>query len=394
MDTDFFIFQSVLLRENPCTKKIMQWQSVIRIMIKAALVFAVINFGFVWLNPLPVLGRVSVYNTIVPGRPRLPYSDHPERAYSLSLFQLDALFASHEIARPKSANEYRVVLIGDSSTWGFLLKPEDTLAAKINAARLTRPDGRTVRAYNLGYPIMSLAKDLLILQETMRYQPDLIVWLVTLESFPYDKQLFPPLLQHNPAPMQSLMTHYQLRLNPNDSNFITESFWDQTLIGQRRALADWLRLQVYGVAWAATGIDQDYPATYEPRQEDFEADDSFYDLQPPHLTSNDLAFDILSAGVQMARETAVPLLMVNEPIFVSAGQNSDIRYNFFYPRWAYDDYRPLLMEQCASRHWQCLDLWDLIPGSEFTNSAVHLTPLGSQMVADEIGPVILELANR
>lgn len=370
------------------------WRSLIRIALKTALLFAVINFGFVWLNPLPLLGRVSVYNTLVPGRPRLPYSDHPERAYSLSLFQLNALFASHEIATPKAANEYRVVLIGDSATWGFLLKPEDTLAAKINAARLMLADGRAVQAYNLGYPIMSLAKDLLILDQAMRYQPDMIVWLVTLESFPYDKQLFPPLLQHNPEAMRQLITNNQLRLDPHDPNFITESFWDKTLMGQRRAVADWLRSQVYGVAWAATGIDQDYPATYELRQSDFEADDSFHDLQPSHLTREDLAFDILSAGTRLARERDVPLLIVNEPTFISDGENSNIRYNFFYPRWAYDDYRPLLAEFSEQNAVPFLDVWDLVPGAEFTNSAVHLTPLGSQMLADEVGPFILEFANQ
>jgi hypothetical protein len=370
----------------------MNWPFVVRVLMKAALLFAVINFGFVWLNPLPLLGRVSVHNTLVPGRPRLPYSDHSERAYSISLFQLDALFASHEVAAPKPADEYRVLLMGDSATWGFLLKPEDTLAARLNARRLTLPDGRVVRVYNLGYPIMSLAKDLLLLDYARRYQPDMIMWLVTLESFPYDKQLFPPLLQHNPEPMRQLITNNQLHLDPLDPAFITESVWDKTLLGQRRPLADWLRSQVYGVAWAATGIDQDYPAAYEPRQEDFEEDDSFHDLQPPHLTHDDLAFDILSAGAQMAREADVPLLIVNEPTFISAGKNSDIRYNFFYPRWAYDDYRPLLAEFAEQNALPYLDLWDIIPGSEFTNSAVHLTPAGSQMLADRVGPMILEFA--
>lgn len=368
------------------------WRPIVRLLSKAALLFAVFNFGFGLAHPLPLLGRVSIYNTLVPGRPRLPYSDHPERAYSLSLYTLEALFASHEVAAPKSADEYRVLLIGDSATWGFLLKPEDTLAAKLNAARLTLPDGRAVRAYNLGYPIMSLAKDLLILQDALNHHPDMVVWLVTLESFPYDKQLFPPLLQHNPAPVQALITQYQLRLNPNDASFVTESFWDKTLVGQRRALADWLRLQLYGIAWAATGIDQDYPATYELRQADFQADDSFHALTPPHLTSEDLGFDILSAGVQMARAAGVPLMLVNEPTFISTGQNSDIRYNFFYPRWAYDDYRLLLAKFSNDHALPYLDLWDAVPGSEFTNSAVHLTPLGSQMVADQVAPLILEWA--
>ena len=57
---------------------------------------------------------------------------------------------------------------------------------------------------------------LLLLSLVRPYQPDLIVWPVTLESFPADKQLFPPLVQHNPGPTRALIARYHLRLNPDD----------------------------------------------------------------------------------------------------------------------------------------------------------------------------------
>src|SRR5262249_8555506 len=181
------------------------------------------------------------------------------------------------------------------------------------------------------------------------------VWLVTLESFPADKQLFPPIVQHNPGPMRDLIARYHLSLNPNDPGFVEPSFWDRTLIGRRRDLADLLRLQLYGIEWAATGIDQAIPAPYTQRTEDLEADTSFHGLTPPHLAASDLAFDVLAAGVSAA---GVPMLIANEPTFVSHGKNSDIRYNFFYPRWAYDDYRQVLAAEAHSHGWRYLDLWD------------------------------------
>jgi len=55
--------------------------------------------------------------------------------------------------------------------------------------------GKQARVYNLGYPTMSLTKDLLILSRALHYQPDLIIWLVTLESFPASKHW----LSHRPA---------------------------------------------------------------------------------------------------------------------------------------------------------------------------------------------------
>ena len=363
------------------------------VILKALALFLVANLLFALSDPSPLLGRISAYNHLFPGRQRLPYSDDPQRANNLSLYNLDAMFASHELAAgSKPAGEYRVFVIGDSSTWGFLLPSDQTLAAYLNAGGYTLSDGRQVRVYNLGYPEMSLAKDLLILSRAMHYAPDLIVWPVTLESFPYDKQLYPPLLQHNPGPVRDLISRYQLHLNPDDPYLIRPSFWDRTIIGERRDLADLVRLQLYGGMWAATGIDQYIPETYTPRQEDLSAGLTFHNLQPPHLSRSDLAFDALKAGVKMAGDT--PVLIINEPMFVSQGKNSDIRYNFYYPRWAYDDYRRLLAAESSANGWHTLDVWDLVDNTEFTNSAVHLTPKGAAQFADQVGQAVLELAGR
>ena len=83
----------------------------------------------------------------------------------------------------------------------------------------------------------------------------------------------------------------------------------------------------------------------------------------------------------MARERGVPLVVVNEPTAISAGKNSDLRYNFFYPRWAYDQYRAKMVQKLSVAGLPYLDAWDLAPVSEFTNSPVHLTPNGSALFA-------------
>jgi hypothetical protein len=84
----------------------------------------------------------------------------------------------------------------------------------------------------------------------------------------------------------------------------------------------------------------------------------------------------------------VPTLLVNEPILISNGANSDIRYNFFYPRWAYDEYRQLLEERSAQRGWRYFDFWDLAPLTEFTNSGVHLTPKGEALLTAKVAEAI------
>jgi hypothetical protein len=361
------------------------------VVLKALLLLLIANLLFAALDPLPWLARISAYNLIFPGRHRLPYGENPELAYNLSLFQLEAMFASHELsAGPKPEDEYRVLLIGDSSVWGFLLTPDQTATAYLNQADYRTDNGRTVRAYNLGYPVMSLLKDVAILDWAMEYQPDMIVWLVTLESFPHDKQLASPLIQHNPEIAQTLIEAHDLDLDPQHPDLIRLSFWERTIIGQRRALADLIRLQLYGVLWAATGVDHAIPEEFDLRAEDLAADVAFHGIQPPQRVEDILSLDVCQAG--MAAAKPVPIILVNQPMFLSQGENSDIRYNFHYPRWAYDAYRAWLSEQCERNAWKCLDLWDAIDLDEFTNTAFHLTPSGSAQLAGLIGEAILEQA--
>jgi hypothetical protein len=360
------------------------------VIIIALLLFVACNVIFAVLNPMEALGRVSLYNSVLPGRERLPYGEDSAKSYNLSTYNLPAMFASHIVARPKAADEFRVMVIGDSGTWGWLLNNENTLAGQINAQSLTTADGKRIVAYNLGYPVMALTKDVMILEEAMKYQPDLIVWPITLESFPRAKQIFPSIVQNNAPRVRSLIDRYQLKLDLNDPRFVDPDFLGKTIVGQRRNLADWLRLQALGFSWAATRIDQAIPAEIKLRQSDFEKDVSWQDFKEPvTLTENDLAFDVLGAGLKMVDD--VPVLIINEPMFISNGQNSDLRYNSFYPRWAYDQYHALLNDKAMANRWHYLDLWDSIAPDEFTDTPVHLTPNGMAQFAKVVSEEIVKL---
>lgn len=363
------------------------WGFILRVVIKAFILFVILNGLFAILQPMEALGA----KTLQVSRERLPYGED-DRAYNLSLNNLPAMFASHEVVRPKSENEFRVLLIGDSGTWGILLKPEETLAGYINSGDYVLDDGRQVISYNIGHPIMSLTKDLMLLDYAMQYQPDLIVWLTTLESFNRSEQLDPPIVLNNADRVQNLITTYELNLDDNNADFVEPNFLDSTIFGQRRDLSDLLRLQAFNIMWRVTGIDQYYPDEYNLRSEDFDEDLSWHNFdEPSELTTDDLAFDVIEAGLERAGD--VPVLLVNEPMFISDGENSDLRYNFWYPQWAYDQYRDIYRELAEGNNWNYLDVWNIIDGDEFTDSPVHLTPAGSQQLSEVIGQAILDLSN-
>jgi hypothetical protein len=356
------------------------------VVLKGLTFFLLLDLALAAFNPSG-LGKVSLYNHIFPGRLRFPFGENPTQSYNLSLFNLDAMFAAHVLADgSKPSDEYRVLVIGDSSTWGTLLHPEETLAGQLDAAGISLC-GKRMRVYNLGYPTISLTKDLLVLDYGMRYQPDLIIWPVTLEAFPIDKQLTSPIVANNAEGVIDLTTRYNLSFDPSDPALIRPTFRDRTLIGQRRTLADLFRLQMYGVLWSATGIDQTYPSDYERAQTDFGTDTAFHGWQPPILDQKQLAFDVLEAGLQAAGKT--PVLLINEPMLISSGKNSDLHYNFFYPRWAYDQWRQMMTEKATEQGWDYLDLWNLVPADQFTNSAIHLTPEGEEMLTRRVEQSIL-----
>jgi lysophospholipase L1-like esterase len=89
----------------------------------------------------------------------------------------------------------------------------------------------------------------------------------------------------------------------------------------------------------------------------------------------------------------MPVLLINEPIYISSGQNSDLRYNSWYPRWAYDSYREMLSAYADQHDIPYLDVWDTIDPDEFTDSPVHLTPEGTRQLAERVADTIMDTLN-
>ena len=78
-------------------------------------------------------------------------------------------------------------------------------------------------------------------------------------------------------------------------------------------------------------------------------------------------------------------------MLISQGENSDLRYNFYYPRWAYDIYVREMQAQARENGWMYLDLFPLVPEQHFTNSAIHLDPEGEQLFAEEMMAYLLPI---
>ena len=351
------------------------------IVVKTILFFIILNLIFIFLGNSPY-GKISLYNFIFPGRERFPFSETPSMTFSSTMTNTDAMIASHKIAgQKKGDNEYWIVILGDSSIWGFLQKPEDTLSGLLENNIDFHCKGKEIKVFNLGYPSLSVLKDLVFLEKVEDFKPDLVLWFVTLESMIANEQMQIPLVENNPVLINSLIKKFQLSFSTNEIKIL-----DNSIIKQKRNLADLIRHQLYGILWAGSGIDQVYPQEINPAQRDFEPDATFKGFEQDQFDENDLAADvILNAADRLSK---MEFIVINEPILISSGKNSDIRYNFYYPRWAYDKYRNIIKTTLTKSGILYYDFWNLVPESEFTNSAIHLNLVGERILANKTREII------
>ncbi|MBL8079179.1 MAG: hypothetical protein JNM55_14535 [Anaerolineales bacterium] len=360
------------------------------VLIKGLVLFALANVAFAYFNP-PV-GKLSIYNWLIPGRERVPYErevEYYDISHTVPIYEdMDAMYRSTILSRPKGENEFRIFLIGDSSAWGFQLRPEETLVGQLNTLNLKTCDGKQIVVYNAAFPLPYVMKDLLIMDKVREYDPDMFLWTITLDGFRNRTIFTDYFLDPYSTRVRELVGEYQLA-NLDIDKLAAQTFWDRTMIGQRSRLKKMFLLQLHGLGWSATNLDYYYQG-YLPLSQDQSEDELFFGSSEGGLGLDNSLFDVLEAGYRLAGN--LPVLAVNEPIFIASGENSDIRYNEFYPRWAYDEYQAYLENWMSANHHEYIDAWDFLPSSEFTDTPFHRSPAGETAFAEYLAPQILNLS--
>jgi len=168
-------------------------------------------------------------------------------------------------------------------------------------------------------------------------------------------------------------------------------FYGKTLIAQRSDLARQIKLQMSGVIWAATGADSNPFSTGSGLLNREISDDPRYrGLKPPEDIQDMLLFDALTAGHDLANP--IPVLVVNEPIFIADEEHAPVRYNAIYPRWVYDQYREYIAVQAGSADWNYLDLWNAVPPEYFSDTGFHLSAAGERFLVAQLNPAVQSTA--
>lgn len=367
----------------------------LQLFFKTAILFVAVNVIFAMTNP-PV-GKLTLYNSVFPGRTRFPYEQEPKFyfiGFNAPVYEdFDAMFGAHEISKKKLEDEFRLILLGDSSTWGISVQSDDMLSEQINNLNIQACDGRFVHVYNLGYPMPFLMRDLLILDKAMEYQPDMIVWLVSLSTLEPKKAETYFILPHADRYLRLVETYNLLSLELAEP--VSDApFFDKTIIGQRQRLKNILLNQAMGVLWAATGIDNHEGLNQEPYvpNRDVDNDASYAGLLPGEDVSgyfDSLMMDIVIAAYDRAGD--VPVVLVNQPIFIADELNNEVRYNETYPRWIYDQYRQFIFEWTHVQEETYLDFWNSLSLSDFADQNFHRNASGEHHFANKLVPELQKL---
>ncbi len=349
-----------------------------RVLTKGIFLFLI--FEFLLLAWQPHWGSWNAYAAWGLERQRFPISTISPIDDALDVGDLDAMFASHVISRPKAPDEFRLLVLGDSAVWGLQLEPEQTLPGQLDLMHLNC-GAKNVRIYNLSFPRSSATKDLMILDKALEYQPDMIVWLVTWYTLMPKTRVDHWLATQNPEEFEKLGRRFDFL--PKDYQYLTLS---DKVFDRQRALFRGTRYQLYSVIELATGLDQ-IPGQPEVFPPELSTETTFEGMQPPTLRKSQVSLDQVKDFYELAG--SLPVLLINEPMLVLTGiPNSDIRYNAYYPRWVYDQYRRYLGEAATENGWNYLDLWNGFTPDYFSDSPLHLTPDGERRLAETVAPAI------
>jgi hypothetical protein len=352
-----------------------------------------------WLFSLAALLLVSTAAPTEADWPRLclpPLFEHGRRLHEragISVAWLRLLLQQHEVCwrAPRQPNELRVFLYGDSAVFGHPLHSEDTVAYHLNE-HFDR-SGIPAHIFNLGFAGAFQLKDALIMRASLAYQPDVIVYAVTLSEFdhfapcwwPGIVALFdanrPLVLQfaaEHPAGLQEPLEIYRSLLSaPSLEHSPAQQLRQLGAFVRTAAREEALRIRRY----ALPNLPDD-PVETEGRQNHYDCAKTKKMIEQHY--SNWQTWNILAYLREIRDATGIPVLVVNWPV---ANEPVDDCYNVRYTNAALREYNQWLAEQVRASGFSYVDLYDFLSPEDFVDS-LHVTAAGHRKLAERLAPIL------
>jgi hypothetical protein len=334
-------------------------KTILQILLRAALWMVAFNILYLVVNPFQNGGLPTVYNSVIPGRLRVAWTN-TDSAYVVNELKISRLLADLTVARPKAADEFRVIVLGSSETWGYFNRAQDTWPVVLDNMHIATPEGKSVRVYNLAFPLPDSLKDIMLIQYAIdhNFQPDLIIWAVNALTFnPLAR--FHDLALANPDLALAVADRYGLDNLPLEDirEAAASPVWQrQNFFAERDNVAYWLMNQMFGFVWATTQVDYPFPDPI-PHRTEFGGTLEWENKRP----------DTIEALAQLAHSYDIPLLVLSTPVNYSA-----------------ENFKTWLASEATALRIPLLNCEKLLPIKDFTNTNLHMTAQGHVRLAEQV----------
>ncbi len=360
--------------------------------------------SFTWLFSAWLLLTASP----VAARPLLclpPQYERGQRLHPLEgvrVLWLEPLLRQHELCWRRPRGEQAVALFGNSAVFGFPLPVEQSFGARLNEhfAAADLP----AHLFNLGWIFTYQIRDALIMHETMRYAPDVLVYPLTLaDMFHYAPAFFPPQLvtffEQNTGALAEMIAAPPPGIEEPIALYrpvVEAESLAQRRFRELRQLGVFARAAARQHAEALTRRVAALPPDRMPklgrRQLQYDCEKTIQENAlhyPDWQTWNMPAY-----LAHLRAETGAAVLLINWPI---AHEPVGDCYNVRYSNAIIAEYNQWLAEQARTLDLPYLDLHDLLPADDFIDS-LHVTPAGHQRiaaaVAEALDPILRQRAAR
>jgi hypothetical protein len=287
-----------------------------------------------------------------------------------------------------------MVLLGNSAIYGLPLSADETFSSHLN--RHFEETGIAARLHNLAFVTTYQIKDALILRESLRYDPQVIVYPLTLSDFhhvaPMMYKVEAELVRRNGDAME--------RLYRDPPRGLEEPFERYRRAGARIGLS-WSRLQGLREAGsfvrAAASINADWlrqklhssgPLHKHPTQRrtnyDCELTEEGNALNFEHWQD----WNVLAELQRLHDERGIEVVVVSWPV---AHEPRGACYNVRYTNEILEEFSRWIAADSAARGLRFVDLRDLLPAALFVDS-IHVTAEGHRRIAAALQPVLDPIA--
>lgn len=306
---------------------------------------------------------------------------------------LPTMVKMHQVSRPKAPGELRVIIIGNSAIYGGNIPAGSALAPFLEEV-LNQGDlkGR-VRVYNLAVNGAYALEDFLVAHEALKYQPDIIIWGLTLRDF-YN----PPELNKSPLAGFNLFYFENLRdwyikhgydqlynlywqsYQKDKKNYSEKMTYELSKYWHLFRYRELLREMFIDVALYLMFPDQAKEAVNH-----YEGNPGLFTLTPQSRLFKERDFTFpnpnypyVRALGDLLREHQVGLFLFNQPMYAN---------NNAYPPGYFQRYHQDFIEEIAPLGGDSLDLLDALASEkEIFYDMLHLTYQGNRKLAENLYP--------